>query len=295
MKRLALGLVLLVAVTGWQPAGAAAGPQCSWFVFQEDAQAAMSQFVYAEGLDPDGDGVACNELPPRPGELVGAEAGRINRVDKDFALRGASATRNISVILAGIDFTQPMGCGMDTLGALEAMFPQGTNVFVFPDPAIPVQEVGSSENVRFTGWVYGVEPDRQTPFLVNQRLIEAGLGKAVTTGISSPLVTSLVAAEAIAQQEGRGIWGDCKVPNLAPAPTQTPYGQILDWKGSGDQVSSVFVIPTEGTYRLNVNGSASLIFVDLYDQFGNWIPGFSITASGGGKFSSGGYLAAGQY
>lgn len=274
---------------------AAAGPQCSWFIFQDDAQAAMSQFVYAEGLDPDGDGVACNQLPPRPAELIGAEAARINRVEDDLTLVGASAHRNIKVVLAGIDFTQAAGCEMDATAILSEMFPDGTNVFILPDSSVPIQELGGVDNVQITGWVYGVDPDGQTPFLANQRIVESGVGKAAPAGLGSPLVTSMLAAEAIAQQRGIGIWGTCEAPNLAPGPTQTPFGQILDVKGNGDQLSALFTVPSDGTYRLTANGSASLLFVDLYDQYGNWIPGFSITASGGGIFSSGGFLSSGQY
>lgn len=289
-------LATLLGTLGSEPVFAAAGPQCSNFTFQEDAQSILDQYGYAESLDLDGDGVACDELPAKPKELAGAISGRIASMDDDFQLIGVTEDKHFRLTLAGVAFAGPTAdCGVDPVDAIESMFPPGNNVFFFSEGSDPIQEVEDGYRLIGSAWLYGIEPDGVTPYLLNERAVELGLGRTDNSGLDSPLAGKLTAAEVNAKTNGTGIWGSCETPDLAPAPTRTPYGQIIDWKGSGDQVSAVFSISADGTYRLTANGSADLLFVDLYDQYGNWLPGFSISARGGGVFSSGGFLPAGQY
>ena len=194
----------------------------------------------------------------------------------------ATDDRYLEITLVGLTFTDfGTNCEVDLAELIETMFPTGANqVFVRRDESYPEKPASSEDRVAVTGWVFGIESDRTTPFLINARLAEKGIAQVDESASGDPMMNELISAQNRAKESGAGVWGDCNMPILAPDPTQTPLGQILDWKGNGDQVSTLFTILSDGTYRLTANGSASLLFVDLYDQYGNWIPGFSISASG---------------
>jgi predicted metalloprotease len=66
-------LLLIVSAPGAFTAGAAQGVTCASFSYQEDAQAVLDAGAGDRlGLDPDGDGIACNELPRRNGDAPAA-------------------------------------------------------------------------------------------------------------------------------------------------------------------------------------------------------------------------------
>ncbi len=280
-------LVLALAALSFGSTSAAAGPQCSYYIFQDEAQAVLDTYGYAETLDPDGDGVACNELPARPDFLQDAITVVLSAVKPGPIIKAYSNGTPYTITLAGLEAFDPAACaGKRTEQLLAEMLPSKTRFLI--------QVLGPSQgdDVLALAWLPG--SGASSPTLLNVDVARAGLLKAAPGG-SFDHADEIAAASRQAEQAGVGFWGTCEFDSLAPAPTPTPNGQILDWKGNGDQVSTLFTIPVDGTYQLTSNGSASLIFVDLYDQYGNWIPQFSLAANEGGIFSTGGFLQAGQY
>ncbi len=160
MKRL-LGVILiislLVSATGGESSFAAAGPQCSNFTFQDDAQQILDKYGYAESLDVDGDGIACNELPRKPPQLIGTLSGRIASMDEHFRLIGVTEDEHFRLNLAGVVFEAPSAnCNVDPIEAIESMFPPGNNIFFLSEASDPIREIDDGYRLVGSAWLYGI-------------------------------------------------------------------------------------------------------------------------------------------
>jgi hypothetical protein len=142
------------------------------------------------------------------------------------------------------------------------------------------------------------------PINVNEWLIRNGFGLTNTQGLPDEWQTRFLAAEEEAQSNRRGVWGECELPEeyaIAGQPTPfarpTEAGTLSQDSSNGDQVVP-FTIGGAGTYLFTLDvQSADAVFValDVYTANGEWLPQFSITTADSGRFTSAGYLEAGDY
>lgn len=322
MNRLAVTVFALVVVYGAtciDTRAQAIGIDCSFVEYQEDAQWGLENFhatigtEYVSKLDEDGDGIACNHLPPRPAVLANAE-----RMRADFepvmtapTLSGAGDIHHFTVELAMLTYQSPAAmqsaCPQLATGeTLANMFhiDKSSHTFYVELTDGTVIPPESGERVTFSGLVWTVFEDPANPILLNEWLLRHGLAYFAPPNIpKTETIERLAAAQELAQGEGAGVWGGCTLPTVDDQPQEgsadqeRPVDSILFETASGDQVIP-FTIETAGTYQVTLEASGNapiLVFLDVYEVSGNWIPGFNISASESGSFSSGGYLEPGNY
>jgi hypothetical protein len=310
---------LFSLVTPHPVAWAASGPDCSWYEYQSDAQTAFDKALtddpsannWFRQLDPDGDGIACSELPPRPAVIESAvHIGGHFDPDYDYVgIRGSGYSTSYDVRLAGVT----LDVGLDRAAVHSACADLVTNEVIF-DLFEPADGTGreyyiqsatkealppgdADENASVIAWAWTIFADPANPVLINEWLIRNGLAFVDTGTVSGDGRVKLEAAQDQARADGLGVWGACTIPaELVPAPPQ-PESQIIQKSGDGDQIVR-FAIPTEGTYLLTLDvagGQVVFVAADLYTIDGGWFPEFSIVTSSGGQFTAAGYLAPGEY
>jgi micrococcal nuclease len=168
------------------------------------------------GLDPDGDGLACEELPlgaapalwantvPEsaiPVALVSVTDGDTIRVDVNGAIE--------PVRLVGIDTHETGGPYVD----LECYGPEATNylTWLLGQGGQIFLEKDQEERDRYgrlLRWVW-LEADDGEVYLVNEALARAGFAERYRNTPNRRYVDQIIAAEAFAERHGIGLWGAC--------------------------------------------------------------------------------------
>lgn len=306
-----LGLMMAPHYVAPPATMAAKGPECDWFTFQDEAQATLDRTAesypdllpqWSANLDPDGNGIACDQLPARPDVLIDTQSilGRFEDNEDSFMVTGVGYSARYNLTLAGVAFTDDCPqLDEDLLSSLvQPPDKQATTFFISSTTAKPIPPDDKDGTYAVVGVAWFIAGDPSTPILANEWLLQAGLAKLDAKTAPADYVDRLKAAEASAQEAGLGVWGSCDFSATAiGAETTTAYSHVLRESGDGDQIVQ-FTIETEGTYQLTIDamgGSVVFVAVDLYATDSTWFPEFSIITSSSGAFSSAGYLYPGTY
>lgn len=217
-KMLSYLLVAILALAAQiTPTNAAAGVGCDFFDYQDDAQSSLESYpAKTQQLDLDIDGIACNELPPGPANLAGAERMRGN-FDRDAArplLSGAGDSLHFKVELAFVSLVPP------PLGSNACDdFPTSETVFTLFDVEDSARTShlqssdGSSPPIAdkspapFRGLVWTVFDDPATPVLVNEWLIRNGLAYYVSDSVitKDEITQQTMSGQEAAKSHGIGV------------------------------------------------------------------------------------------
>lgn len=314
MKRLLIhsvmfALILSLFIPAPADANAAIGPGCETFYYQEDAQYAYERTrddyptlfdQFATNTDPDGNGVACDDLQTAPTmhPLQISGRGNFDSGRSSFGtFRLVTYSLFVSADIAGVDLTSaacPDLLSDDVLNSL--IVPEGERVrpaLLGPDVEV-VEGVGPT---KVSALVWLPLDDPQNPLLLNEWMISQGIGSFDASTTPEPYSAQLQDAEKLAKANKLGIWGDCQAPEALSTDVSNTYRSMVQASGNGDQVVP-FSITTPGTYQLTLNaggGNVVVFFVDVHDHAGNQIYEFSISSAESGNFSSAGFLPAGEY
>ncbi len=317
MNQLRIGglfLILLGALIIPLPQGsalAADGLDCRYYAYQEDAQQSYEDYENThELLDPDGDGIACNDLPHLPTGLEGTRKSEVQS-SSGFPVLNLDGYYGFSLTLAGIDGSVPRNLRSKVSCAellspetLDALLPYPSEIYWRDAEGRTVARPKSAmADVSAVGFAW-VLNDGQ-PVSVNEWIIRNGFGLVDASVLSPQWQNRLQKAQEKAEVEGLGVWGKCKAPRDyaitgGPADPQvipTPNGQLAQETHSGDQAIS-FALETEGNYQFTldvISDVAVFVAIDVYAADGTWIPELSMSTAQGGKFTSMAYLYAGEY
>ena len=314
----------------------AAGIPCSYFIYQGDAQEALDDqkinypTLSTESLDPDGNGVACEDLSAKPLVLNDAEMVRVPMSNtfqrtKDLAgtglsplaLPGAPAGAGDALInMTGIDHywvtllgvrTRASGasCTGDYVAAATTLFtpdPEATaaqTFFLGFEPERSPEMIPGLDIKLGAGWVWSIADDPQQPLLLNEALVRQGILAADTEGLESPSAALVEAAQEAAKLDKVGIWNPTctQAPEVAPpdqATARAVTGSVM-FSGEASQVTDVFMITEGGQYKLAVQlgtGDACAV-VAVMAITGEQM--FFTSGDPGQHVSTAGVLPAGQY
>jgi hypothetical protein len=298
---------------------AAVGPDCSWYDYQSDAQYDLDQVLENypsiietfRQLDPDGDGIACPELPQRPPVLESAIRIR-GQFDPSYdfvGIEGSGYSAWYDVRLAGVsldpranEVARDATCSdlvtNDEIARLFALSGGTARQFYLESAtreALPAGDEDGRHSVTASAWTVLNSP--ATPVLINEWLIRNGLAFVDPDTARGNLRKRLETAQEQAQNDGLGVWGACLIPGELFAPPLQPEGHVTRESGSGDEVIA-FSISVEGTYLLTLDVAIErsvFVAVDVYALNGTWIPALSVVTAEGGRFSAAGFLSPGEY
>lgn len=202
---------------GQGPAGGPGGTGCAAF----DSQV-WAQSVYAESsrvdpaLDPDRDGLACEELPPGAAPALwtdnipaGAEPVALRAaIDGDTITVQTDDGRQESVRLVGVD-TPETGKGSR---ALECYGPEASDFTATLLRGVDTvwlerDEEDRDRYDRLLRYVW-FERDGRV-YLANEAIVRSGVGERYRDTPNRRYVDRFVAAEAFARDHGYGQWGAC--------------------------------------------------------------------------------------
>jgi micrococcal nuclease len=283
MKRLLLPLFAL-AIVGSLPSTisrsvlAAAGIDCSHFTYQEEAQETfdvMREFPESvRSMDPDGNGVACEELVSRAsraheGDTIprGALRAEVDNgealIEEAFDVRiqeenHPSNGRAIEVRLVGVDLPamespdRPIDCfGLEAFRKSWVLLSSHETVWIEqssdPDKAEP-----------FAGYIWFEGEKDLGPYLANELLVREGYAVPTGDAAKSKYGDRLVAARDAAKSEGLGLWGACGGPGVVMDPGGT--GQIAVVEGTTDTVTDPISVG-RGPIRFEASYSGTSNFV----------------------------------
>ena len=215
--RLGLVLVAILATFPAVPVDAARGPDCRAYVFQEDAQLVHESGVWDPTLlDPDGDGIACTELPslidggvrrwsPPDGKVTTAVVTAVVDGDTIDVLYGPKS-KQYRVRLISVDApesTRQKECyGKEASGRVKELLPAGTEVWL-----VKVSR-NADENGRLLRHVWFLAPDG-TYRLLEHELTREGFAEPHDYGDGSPFTPYIADGYRVANLYGAGMFGAC--------------------------------------------------------------------------------------
>ncbi len=328
--------IMLIPTLHSDPAFAAKGIPCSYFIYQDDAQQALDDLksnyptLSTESLDPDSNGVACEDLPAKPLVLNDAEMVRVPTSNtfqqtKDLAGTGLSpldlprapaGAGDALINMTGIDHywvtllgvrTRASGasCAGDYVAAVTALFtpdPEAAaarTFFLGFEPDRSPKIIPGFDVKLVAGWVWSIDDDPQQPLLLNEALVRQGILAADTEGLVSPEAALVEAAQEAAKQDKVGIWDPSRqqAPEVSPPdqPTAKPATGSIMFSGEASQVTDVFTITEGGQYKLAMQlgmGDAGAV-VAVMAITGEQM--FFTSGEPGQHVSTVGALPAGQY
>lgn len=166
-------------------------------------------------LDPDGDGLACEELP-----LGLAPAFRTNHVPEDAipaALVSVTDGDTIEVRLDGrLEAVRMVGIDAEEAGGpyrdVECFGPEATDFlsgWLAPGDRLYLERDQENRDPygRLLRWVW-LERDGEV-YLLNEALVRAGYAERYRNTPNRRYLDEVRAAEAFAQRHGLGLWGAC--------------------------------------------------------------------------------------
>jgi hypothetical protein len=255
------------------------GPECHDFQFQEDAQGFLegNDWITLK-LDPDGDGVACNELPTKadilPPFLLNTmmlEMGGTRQLPQivfshDFVafLGGVVEQRYVDEV-AGVVCSE-----LSTGEALNDLIPPGSVVFLqdaggnvphlSPDATFMEPNVVSNALL----WVWdGVSE----PTLVNSWQIQNGYGVYSAETTPPEWKARFELNDQTARHNKKGVWGECNEPApmlAAFEPTfEPPPSTIIASVGGDWSKSENFVVPADGIYAVTVGCPGPSCYIEV--------------------------------
>ncbi|MGI8406595.1 MAG: hypothetical protein ACR2OE_17845 [Thermomicrobiales bacterium] len=294
------------------PLQAGAGLKCSNFTFQDDAQEYMdSDPISAERLDPDGNGVACENLPQKPAENRSMEIADALKVDFTYSrqLPLLSDGSNVEAWMGGVgDVTDvEKRAGRDCIAV--GQFNPIAKMFPFPEPVmLYIQNENGGEPtdaniLEKTGWIehalvwsWDGEND---PINLNEWIVRNGYSVFAvgTEGWSMRLRR----AESAAKKDGLGVWGDCHFPAFGnvviptPAPTSSALYESVSGDGSG---SGYLHVPYSGVFNVTVRAYTMDSYVEtrvVRSGTGEVVPELGVLVFGPDPMIISVYLEEGQY
>lgn len=266
LNRLCVHVVILVAMVtvGLASPGiarGAAGVDCSWFVYQEEAQETFDLGgILAERLDEDGDGVACDGLSSRtslavPSHILASESdATMGVVEADDAI---SVVRDDTAEGGGLDVSTVRLFGIDPLVAFDEYdaLPADCRRFLsrrsignalMVDDTTPLWlETGSTTGPSSGMWVWFRGNNDLGPYLLNEMLVREGSVRVTDDGAKSEYGSQLLAAQNAAKAAGDGFWGTCghglvQDDGRAVAAPESSSESTLT--GAGDTVTEPIVV-----------------------------------------------------
>jgi micrococcal nuclease len=232
-----LVVVIGLGALGSPIARSAQGPDCSWLTYQEEGQEWLDSVSRDENLrfmmpnfDPDGNGIACEELPSRatrfhPGDTIPLQAVK------------AQVTRGIN---AGTFGVRILGPGGSDEGSLETVRLLGVSVpeirtsreekecfglrssraawmmLSGRDAVVWLERDGSDRDAegRLLRYVWFEGERDHGPYLANELLMREGYAVADPQPPDGRYDDRLAAAQAAAATDGLGLWGACGGPHV---------------------------------------------------------------------------------
>lgn len=231
MPRDRFGSPITISVTAWRQVDA-----CAPFNSRIWAQSVFDDDpVGNRALDPDGDGLACEQLPlgiapalwtdQIPAYAIPVE---LIRVDDGDTIEAMVDGRHERVRLVGIDTHenggpyQPVECyGPEASDVLTRLLGIGGRIAVERD------REDRDQYGRLLRWVWA-DFGAGEVYLLNEALVRAGYAERFRDTPNRRYVDEIIAAEAFARGHDLGLWGACDarnpgraVPPGAPAPATT--------------------------------------------------------------------------
>lgn len=230
VNKLCVHLMFLVAMVAAglafpRSSRGAAGVDCSWFVYQEEAQETFDLGgILAEKLDEDGDGIACSELPSRASLAV---ASHPLPNDSEVTMGVVEGDDTISIVRdttadgGGLDFSTVRLFGIDPLVAFDEYdaLPAGCRRFLsrrsignalMVDNTTPLWlEPEPTAGQKSEMWVWFRGNNDPGPYLLNEMLVREGSVRVTDDGARSEYGPQLLAAQNAAKAAGDGFWGTC--------------------------------------------------------------------------------------
>lgn len=291
---------------------AAEGPGCEHYALQEDAQSDYERYEFLRGnLDPDGNGIACEELPPAadilPASIANAHVGRF--IEGSYANQ-ISVSPEMLITLDGITDgetlteTSPGSCP-DVLDfdPLADLIPKGAIVFVM-DATGNAPDLRSKVVPKGTAWVWdGIED----PINVNLWLVKNGFAVWDGSAANDRMLEQFQAANLVARMDERGVWGDCSDERAAIVSTFAPLSafdmgltpqRVVSLSGDWGERTS-FTIPEDGNYTVTVRALSASSYIEIavirHLETDQEYPEFYWTLFGPDTYTTTVYFPAGTY
>jgi hypothetical protein len=318
MTKLLVAVVCMATLGLAQPALAAVGPECGFWEYQDVAQADFERTVaayptladmYRESMDPDLNGIACEELPLLPDSLQGSlpVIGSFELNDDTMPiLRGTGYSSRYFASLAGVSF-DPSGSACSELlrpeslnQAVNRSGTEASRYYFLPatDSPLPPDMNDGQHAVEVLAWTTAGDP--QSPVQVNEWLLSRGLGAFDAQSAPADVSQTFAAAEESAKSQGLGIWGACTVPvslkDSGPS-VAGAYDHVFRESGDGSRVVE-FTIPETGLYTLTldvIDSGPVFVAIDAYAMDGSQVYDLSLSTADPGTFSTAAQLQAGSY
>lgn len=312
----ALVIIALLVQPNAAAGAYAEGPDCSHFQFQDDAQAYLDENDWVTlKLDPDGDGIACNELPAKADILPPF-------LLKNTMMLKMGGARQLPQIVFNHDFVAFLGgileqrdvadvagvvCPeLSTGEALSKLIPPGSAVFLQDSGGnVPIlsqdatyMEPNVVSNALLWVWDGGSEPT-----LVNSWLIQNGYGVYSPETTPPDLKARFELNDQTARHNRKGVWGECNPPEpmLATfAPSFEPPAPTIVASVRGDWPKSANItVPQDGTYVVDVACPGPSCYIEVktlrHLATGQEFPELYFLMFGPDSYSTMIYLPAGTY
>ncbi len=276
LVRIHLLVLVLIGVSSFpfhkHTALAAEGLKCSSFTYQEDAQQLLDD-SNAGRLDPDGNGIACEELPSdgRPDEIRESVKISIGYSPQFPVAQGD----NYRIFLGGIgdldliEDARGVECAdIIDRNTLETIFPDPTVVYLQDEHGEVPGESDVSDYENFVPnallWAWNGQDDAVN---LNVWLLEQGYSVYDPDTAPRGWEGELKDAQREAKGNEAGIWGKCRLPReykerQEPEPQPTAEGLVDSVSGDGGG-SGYLNISQSGTYRVTIRSYSMDAYVEM--------------------------------